>query len=155
MVVKVGDFASSNISTSMMSKRFKESGTWVPKVEEGRGRDEIGAEDGRVSISIHSAVEDLNLNSTLTVGEVEDVLAPPSARSEHSTSAVLVFTAGAKGWESSVIMINPLKSGSSTNSCGRGGKGAGQGASVLNVARNLSSNLLLISSQVVSPGTPL
>ncbi len=153
MVVKVGDFASSNISTSMMSKRFKVSGTWVPKVEEGR--DEIGAEDGRASISIHSAVEDLNLNLTLTVGEVEDVLAPPSARSEHSTSAVLVFTAGAKGWESSVIMINPLKSGSSTNSCGRGGKGAGQGASVLNVARNLSFNLLLISSQVVSPGNPL
>src|SRR6266850_361568 len=121
MVVKVGDFASSNISTSMMSKRFKVSGTWVPKVEEGR--DEIGVEDGGASISIHSAVEDLNLNLTLTVGEVEDVLAPPSARSEHSTSAVLVLTAGAKGWESSVIMINPLKSGSSTNSCGRGGQG--------------------------------
>src|SRR5260370_3156450 len=149
MVVKVGDFASSNISTSMMSERFKVSGTWVPKVEEGR--DEIGAEDGRASISIHSAVEDL----TLTVGEVEDVLAPPSARSEHSTSAVLVFTAGAKGWESSVIMINPLKSGSSTNSCGRGGKGAGQGASVLHVASNLLFNLLLISSQVLSPGNPL
>src|SRR5260370_27959640 len=130
MVVKVGDFASSNISTSMMSERFKVSGTWVPKVEE-EGRDEIGAEDGRASISIHSAVEDLNLNLTLTVGEVEDVLAPPSARSEHSTSAVLVFTAGAKGWESSVIMINPLKSGSSTNSHGRGCKRAARGASVL------------------------
>src|SRR5260370_5775079 len=125
MVVKVGDFASSNISTSMMSERFKVSGTWVPKVEEGR--DEIGAEDGRASISIHSAVEDLNLNLTPTVGEVEDVLAPPSARSEHSTSAVLVFTAGAKGWESSVIMINPLKSGSSTNSCGRGARGLDKG----------------------------
>src|SRR5260370_38043002 len=143
MVVKVGDFASSNISTSMMSKRFKVSGTVVPKVEEGR--DEIGAEDGRVSISIHSAVEDLNLNLALTptVGEVEDVLAPPSARSEHSTSAVLVFTAGAKGWESSVIMINPLKSGGSTNSYGRGGKGTGQGASVLNVSINISFNMRL------------
>src|SRR5260370_25277336 len=112
MVVKAGDFASSNISTSMMSKRFKVSGTWVPKVEEGR--DEIGAEDGRASISIHSAVGNFNLNSTLTVGEVEDVLAPPSARAEHSTSEVLVFTAGAKGWESSVIMINPRKSGGFT-----------------------------------------
>src|SRR5260370_3265850 len=132
MVVKVGDFASSNISTSIMSKRFKVSGTSVPKVEEGR--DEIGAEDGRASISIHSAVEDLNLNSTLTVAEVEDVLAPPSARSEHSTSAVLVFTSGANGRESSVIMINPLKSVGSTNSYGRAARGAAQVSSVLHVA---------------------